>query len=122
MVRPSRGSGVVQDPFRVGRDWGRTRDRGACKGGRHPGPFLHFHKAGYYREMKLGIDVLLADPKLQARLKGKRLALLAHPASMTGGFQHAIDALMAEPALKLSSAFGPQHGLRGDKQDNMVES
>jgi uncharacterized protein YbbC (DUF1343 family) len=55
-------------------------------------------------------------------LKGTRLALLAHPASMTAGFQHAIDALMAQPELKLSSAFGPQHGLRGDKQDNMVES
>jgi uncharacterized protein YbbC (DUF1343 family) len=72
--------------------------------------------------MKLGIDVLLSDSKLRARLKGKRLSLLAHPASMTGGFQHAIDALMAQPDLKLSSAFGPQHGLRGDKQDNMVES
>src|SRR6185295_14231764 len=72
--------------------------------------------------MKLGIDVLLADSKLRSRLKGKRLALLAHPASMTGGFQHAIDALMAVPDLRLSSAFGPQHGLRGDKQDNMVES
>ena len=72
--------------------------------------------------MKLGIDVLLADPKLKARLKGKRVALLAHPASMTGGFQHAIDALMAQPDIRLTSAFGPQHGLRGDKQDNMVES
>src|SRR3954471_6586645 len=72
--------------------------------------------------MKLGIDVLLADAKLRSRLKGKRLALLAHPASMTAGFHHALDALMAQGGLKLSSAFGPQHGLRGDKQDNMVES
>jgi uncharacterized protein YbbC (DUF1343 family) len=41
---------------------------------------------------------------------------------MTAGFQHSIDALMEQGELRLSSAFGPQHGLRGDKQDNMVES
>ncbi|MBI3542968.1 MAG: DUF1343 domain-containing protein, partial [Deltaproteobacteria bacterium] len=71
---------------------------------------------------QLGIDVLLSDSKLRGALKGKRLSLLAHPASMNRGFNHAIDALMATSDLKLSSAFGPQHGLRGDKQDNMVES
>ena len=43
--------------------------------------------------MKLGIDVLLGDSKLIGELKGKRLALLAHPASMTEGFEHSIDAL-----------------------------
>ena len=35
---------------------------------------------------------------------------------------HALDALAALPELSLTAAFGPQHGLRGDKQDNMVES
>ncbi|MBI3555661.1 MAG: DUF1343 domain-containing protein, partial [Deltaproteobacteria bacterium] len=51
-----------------------------------------------------------------------RIALLAHPASMNKAFQHSLDALMQSGDLKLTSAFGPQHGLRGDKQDNMVES
>jgi len=72
--------------------------------------------------MRLGIDRLLASAELQRELGGRRLALLAHPASMTGDFRHAVDALMARPATRLAAAFGPQHGMRGDKQDNMQES
>ncbi|HUP57275.1 MAG TPA: DUF1343 domain-containing protein [Bdellovibrionota bacterium] len=72
--------------------------------------------------MQLGIDRLLSDAQLRARLKGKRIALLAHPASMTRGFLHSVDALAAAGDLKLSAAFGPQHGMRGEKQDNMIES
>ena len=69
-----------------------------------------------------GIDRLLAEPALRAPLIGKRLGLLAHPASMTGDWRHSLDALAATPELRVTAAFGPQHGLRGDKQDNMVES
>jgi uncharacterized protein YbbC (DUF1343 family) len=72
--------------------------------------------------MKFGIDRLLEDPALRAPLAGKRVALLAHPASLTRGLVHSLDALAALPDVTLSAAFGPQHGLRGDKQDNMVES
>jgi uncharacterized protein YbbC (DUF1343 family) len=72
--------------------------------------------------MKFGIDCLLAEPELRSPLAGRRVALLAHPASLTEGFVHAADALAALPDVRLSAAFGPQHGLRGDKQDNMVES
>jgi uncharacterized protein YbbC (DUF1343 family) len=72
--------------------------------------------------MKFGIDRLLADPGLRAPLKGKRVALVAHPASVTADLTHSLDALAACRDLELSAAFGPQHGLRGDKQDNMVES
>jgi uncharacterized protein YbbC (DUF1343 family) len=72
--------------------------------------------------MKFGIDRLLEEAALRAALAGRRLALLAHPATVTAGLQHSLDALAAQPDLKLRSAFGPQHGLRGDKQDNMVES
>jgi uncharacterized protein YbbC (DUF1343 family) len=72
--------------------------------------------------MKFGIDRLLEDAALRAPLSGKRVALLAHPASVTADLTHSLDALAACPDLKLSAAFGPQHGLRGDKQDNMVES
>ncbi|HWH17165.1 MAG TPA: DUF1343 domain-containing protein [Allosphingosinicella sp.] len=71
--------------------------------------------------MKFGIDRLLADPALRAPLEGKRVALLAHPASVTRDLTHSLDALAA-CGLNVSAAFGPQHGLRGDKQDNMVES
>jgi uncharacterized protein YbbC (DUF1343 family) len=72
--------------------------------------------------MKFGIDRFLEDPALRAPLKGKRVALLAHPASLTRDLVHSLDALMALGDLRISSAFGPQHGMRGDKQDNMVES
>ncbi|HEY8538388.1 MAG TPA: DUF1343 domain-containing protein [Steroidobacteraceae bacterium] len=72
--------------------------------------------------MKLGIDRLLDDPKLRAPLRGKRVALLAHPASVTADLTHSLDALIATGDVLVTAAFGPQHGLRGDKQDNMVES
>jgi uncharacterized protein YbbC (DUF1343 family) len=72
--------------------------------------------------MKFGIDRLLEDPALRAPLVGRRVALLAHPASLTADLTHSLDALAACPEINLSAAFGPQHGLRGDKQDNMVET
>ncbi len=72
--------------------------------------------------MKTGLDRLLAEPELRRPLTGRRVALLAHPASVTADLTHALDALAALPEIKLSAAFGPQHGLRGDKQDNMMES
>jgi uncharacterized protein YbbC (DUF1343 family) len=72
--------------------------------------------------MKFGIDRLLAEPALRAPLQGKRIALVAHPASVTADLTHSLDALAACRDLKLAAALGPQHGLRGDKQDNMVES
>jgi uncharacterized protein YbbC (DUF1343 family) len=72
--------------------------------------------------MKFGIDRLLEEPALRKPLAGRRVALLAHPASLTAGFEHALDALAALRDIRLTAAFGPQHGLRGDKQDNMIES
>ena len=71
--------------------------------------------------MKFGIDVLLADKKRLEFLKTKRVALLAHPASMTSDFEHSADALF-KAGVKLSAMFGPQHGMRGEKQDNMMET
>jgi len=72
--------------------------------------------------MKCGIDRLIGETKLRKGLVGKRVALLAHPASVTAGLVHSLDALAALKDINLTAAFGPQHGLRGDKQDNMVES
>ena len=72
--------------------------------------------------MKFGIERLLEDRALRAPLAGKRVALLAHPASVTADLAHSLDALAALPEIKLAAAFGPQHGMRGDKQDNMIES
>lgn len=72
--------------------------------------------------IKFGIDRLLSEPQLRRELAGKRVALVAHPASVTAGLEHSLDALIATGDLNISAAFGPQHGLKGDKQDNMVES
>ena len=71
--------------------------------------------------MKFGIDRLLEDAALRKPLAGKRVALLAHPASVTQTLEHSLDALV-RCGLRVSAALGPQHGLRGDKQDNMIES
>jgi uncharacterized protein YbbC (DUF1343 family) len=72
--------------------------------------------------MKFGIDRLLDEPAIRKPLAGKRIGLLAHPASVTHHLLHSLDALAALKDLNLTAAFGPQHGLRGDKQDNMIES
>ncbi len=70
----------------------------------------------------LGIDRLTSDKSLQRKFAGKRIAIAAHPASVNADLQHSIDALKQRTPLHITAAFGPQHGLRGDKQDNMVES
>src|SRR5580698_4817449 len=72
--------------------------------------------------MNFGLDRLIADPALRAPLAGRRVALVAHPASTTADLTHSLDALAALGDVKLTCAFGPQHGLRGDKQDNMIET
>src|SRR5438105_9034022 len=72
--------------------------------------------------MKLGIERLIEEPALRKPLAGRRVALLAHPASVTRDLTHSLDALAALSDVRLSAALGPQHGLRGDKQDNMIES
>jgi len=82
--------------------------------------------------MNLGIDVLLQDSALRRQLDGKRVALLGHPASVTSDGRRTLDALMKKGTEPFSAkegsvpffaaAFGPQHGMLGDKQDNMVES
>ncbi len=69
-----------------------------------------------------GLDRFLADPALRRPLAGRRVALLAHPASVTADLTHALDAIAALGDVRLSAAFGPQHGMRGDKQDNMIET
>ena len=71
--------------------------------------------------MKFGIDRLLAEPALRKPLEGRRVALVAHPASVTLDLTHSLDALIAA-GINVTAAFGPQHGIKGDKQDNMVET
>jgi uncharacterized protein YbbC (DUF1343 family) len=70
--------------------------------------------------MKMGLEVLLEDKKLVQSLKRKRVALVCHPASVDAKLRHSFDVLHQK--IGLASAFGPQHGVKGEKQDNMIES
>jgi uncharacterized protein YbbC (DUF1343 family) len=75
---------------------------------------------GVVPSFKLGVDVLL-DEKVD-QLKGRRLAVVAHPASLNKDLKHTLDLLSEVENIDLCAAFGPQHGMRGEKQDNMVET
>lgn len=72
--------------------------------------------------MKLGIDKLIEKQVLRKKLAGRRIALLGHAASLTHQGIHSLDALMACSDIRIVAALGPQHGMRGDKQDNMIET
>jgi len=72
--------------------------------------------------MRLGIERLMSDESLRQPLQGKKIALVGHPASVTAQMIHSLDALATCSDLRISAVFGPQHGMRGDKQDNMIES
>jgi uncharacterized protein YbbC (DUF1343 family) len=70
--------------------------------------------------MKLGLEVLLNNSKMLRHLKKKKVSLVCHPASVDHKLNHSFDLLHNK--IRLQSAFGPQHGIKGEKQDNMVES
>ena len=70
--------------------------------------------------MKLGDESLIGQNKILRHLKSKRVGLVCHPASVDHKLQHALDFLSEK--IKFSCVFGPQHGARGEKQYNMIES
>lgn len=70
---------------------------------------------------QLGLETLLKNSKLKKELKGQRVAVVGHPASVDRRLSHSLDLLVAA-GLNVTCAFGPQHGMRGEKQDNMIES
>jgi uncharacterized protein YbbC (DUF1343 family) len=69
---------------------------------------------------QLGIEVFVKDKKSLQSLKKKRVGLVCHPASVNHQLIHSFDLLRDH--LNLTAAFGPQHGIKGEKQDNMIES
>ncbi len=66
--------------------------------------------------MLTGLDRLLAEDSLAKRVRGTKLALLAHPASLTRDLVHAADAMIGLGA-KPQIIFGPEHGYGGESQD-----
>jgi uncharacterized protein YbbC (DUF1343 family) len=72
--------------------------------------------------MQFGIDRLVEDPQWASRLARRRVAVLGHPASVDRHLNHSLDLLGRLPSVHLTAALGPQHGLKGDQQDNMKET
>jgi uncharacterized protein YbbC (DUF1343 family) len=68
----------------------------------------------------LGLEKLLEDR--YAALRGARVALICNQASVDHSYHHAADLLHLHPHIELRALFGPQHGIRGDVQDNMIET
>lgn len=69
--------------------------------------------------MKLGLEILL-ESKIDL-LDGARVGLIVNPASINSRFEHAADLFHQHPRINLTALFGPQHGIRGETQDNMIE-
>ncbi len=72
-----------------------------------------------------GVVVLGLEKLLQAKaelLRGARVGLVCNQASVNHNYHHAADLLHEHPDVNLRALFGPQHGIRGDVQDNMVET
>jgi uncharacterized protein YbbC (DUF1343 family) len=72
------------------------------------------------RAVALGIERLSsADSRL---LEGRRVGLVCNPASIDASFRHSTDVVAALGGTRLAAIFGPQHGVRADVQDNMIET
>jgi len=72
-----------------------------------------------------GIDIIQNDSTLLKQLKSKKVSIVAHPASVDKNLNYILEVffpLSKKHQFEIVSAFGPQHGVRGEKQDNMVES
>jgi uncharacterized protein YbbC (DUF1343 family) len=72
------------------------------------------------RRTRLGLERLLNE-KIDL-LKGARVGLISNQSSVDHDFRHAADLLAAHKEINLTTLYGPQHGIRGDVQDNMVET
>ncbi|MDQ1560659.1 MAG: hypothetical protein QOD32_3719 [Pyrinomonadaceae bacterium] len=75
---------------------------------------------GEKRKIKLGIEELLS--KRGDLLRGARVGLICNQASVDHELRHSADLCRAQDDFKLTALFGPQHGIRGEAQDNMIES
>ncbi|MBI5665591.1 MAG: DUF1343 domain-containing protein [Nitrospirae bacterium] len=69
--------------------------------------------------MQTGLDIF--EKYWPKKLRGARIGLVVHPASVNKKLEHAFDCLIKSKKIKLTALFGPQHGIRGETQDNMIE-
>ena len=71
------------------------------------------------QHVRLGVEKLLEDPR---QLGNARVGLICNQASVDHQFQHVADLFHRNDRINLRALFGPQHGIRGDLQDNMIET
>src|SRR4030067_2175958 len=69
--------------------------------------------------MQIGLDIF--EKHWPKKLKDSRVGLLVHPASVNRKLEHAVDCFLNSRKIELKALFGPQHGIRGETQDNMIE-
>jgi uncharacterized protein YbbC (DUF1343 family) len=78
------------------------------------------------KTLKSGREIILGIEKLCEEradlIKGRRVGLVCNQASVDHELRHSADVLKAVKGVNLTTLFGPQHGIRGDVQDNMVET
>lgn len=72
------------------------------------------------KPIKLGLEKIL-DEQLNL-LENLRVGLICNQATVDHRFRHAADLFFEHPKINLTTLFGPQHGIRGDVQDNMIET
>jgi uncharacterized protein YbbC (DUF1343 family) len=70
-------------------------------------------------KIALGLEILLAEK--YSLISGSRVGLICNPATVDHDLRHAADLFNRHPDIKLRALFGPQHGIRGETQDNMIE-
>ena len=70
--------------------------------------------------VELGLERLLEEE--HSAIRGARIGLICNQASVDHSYHHAADLLHNHPDIQLRALFGPQHGIRGDVQDNMIET
>jgi uncharacterized protein YbbC (DUF1343 family) len=72
------------------------------------------------KPIKLGLEKVLENPTKY--FGNARIGLICNQATVNHQFQHAADLFFEHPEINLTTLFGPQHGIRGDVQDNMIET
>ena len=75
--------------------------------------------------LQLGVRRILDDPRYQSLLRGRRVGLVAHEASVDERCRPTVDLFLARQqdlGFRLTALFSPQHGFWGQDQDNMIET
>ena len=82
-------------------------------------PHSHFSLFLQYMKVLSGLDAVAA--KMPAELRGKKIGILCHSSSITSDYHFITEVFGPDSGTHLSALFGPQHGLSGQTQDNMIE-